>query len=67
VGYIMDEDRKSRMRKLGFDKEIDRIEKGECPFCGKKIDPNTEYRDRLSRKEYELSGMCQKCQDQTFR
>lgn len=26
----------------------------------------TEFRDALSRKEYGISGMCQKCQDSVF-
>jgi hypothetical protein len=34
-----------------------------CVFCGK---PATEFRDELSRKENEISGLCQKCQDEVF-
>jgi len=26
----------------------------------------SEFRDDLSAKEYTISGMCQKCQDETF-
>jgi hypothetical protein len=26
----------------------------------------TEFRDELSRKEYTISGLCQKCQDKVF-
>lgn len=26
----------------------------------------TEFRDDLSRKEYRISGLCQKCQDSVF-
>jgi hypothetical protein len=28
--------------------------------------PATEFRDALSRKEYTISGLCQKCQDDIF-
>ena len=28
--------------------------------------PIGEFRDRLSEKEYTISGMCQSCQDSTF-
>ena len=28
--------------------------------------PATEFRDELSRKEYTISGLCQKCQDSIF-
>jgi hypothetical protein len=34
-----------------------------CVACGQ---PATEFRDELSRKEYLISGFCQKCQDATF-
>jgi hypothetical protein len=33
---------------------------GQCVTCGKQV---TGFRDELSRKEYEISGMCQECQD----
>ncbi len=28
--------------------------------------PATEFRDPESRREYEISGLCQKCQDEVF-
>jgi hypothetical protein len=31
--------------------------------CGK---PATEFRDEVSRREYAITGMCQKCQDRIF-
>ena len=34
-----------------------------CPICHNKIG---EFRDELSKKEYEISGMCQDCQDEFF-
>lgn len=34
-----------------------------CPFCGK---PATEFKDALSKKESEISGLCQSCQDDMF-
>lgn len=34
-----------------------------CRTCNK---PITEFRDDLSRKEYQISGMCQECQDSVF-
>ena len=36
-----------------------------CPFCKEKIDVNS-FKDNLSKKEYKISGLCQKCQDKTF-
>jgi hypothetical protein len=40
-------------------------EAGKCPTCGTIIDQKA-FRDRLSVKEYGISGMCQKCQDKVF-
>jgi hypothetical protein len=31
--------------------------------CGKAVGP---FRDRLSLKEYTISGLCQECQDKVF-
>lgn len=34
-----------------------------CATCGKHVG---EFKDRLSKKEYSISGMCQVCQDRIF-
>lgn len=34
-----------------------------CVICGSAA---KDFRDALSRKEYTISGMCQRCQDITF-
>lgn len=39
--------------------------KGLCPVCKKKIIMN-EFKDSLSKKEFKISGMCQKCQNKVF-
>ena len=49
-----------------FPKEWKRREEGKCPFCGKVIDVDHEFRDELSLKEYHISGLCQSCQDEVF-
>jgi len=43
-----------------------RISSGHCATCNAIIHPNTEFRDALSVREYEISGMCQECQDSVF-
>lgn len=35
-----------------------------CTWCHK---PLTPFRDMLSEKEYTISGLCQTCQDETFK
>jgi hypothetical protein len=34
--------------------------------CGRIITPDTEFRNETSRKEYQISGLCQQCQDKVF-
>ena len=39
---------------------------GLCIMCPRSFDPATEFKDELSQREYEISGMCQKCQNSVF-
>ena len=36
-----------------------------CVICKNPCNPEN-FKDDLSRQEYQISGMCQKCQDKTF-
>lgn len=36
-----------------------------CPFCSVAINPG-DFRDPISLREYEISGLCQTCQDEVF-
>lgn len=51
---------------FGFDRR-ESIREDRCvpaPYgCGQ---PATEFRDALSQREYRISGLCQKCQDEIF-
>lgn len=44
-------------------KRVDSIKQDICAWCG---GPATDFRDELSKKEYTISGFCQKCQDAVF-
>lgn len=46
-----------------FDR-TNKIKSNKCVFCGKDA---TEFTDELSRKEYTISGLCQKCQNEVFK
>lgn len=35
-----------------------------CSWCNQ---PDFNFKDDLSSKEYQISALCQKCQDKTFR
>ena len=37
---------------------------GKCTYCAEPV--VHEFRNELSRREFEISGMCQSCQDQFF-
>ena len=37
-----------------------------CVFCKKTIDPDNDFRNEISRKEFTISGICQDCQDKVF-
>jgi len=41
------------------------IEQGICSGCGSDV-LDTSFRDELSFKEFTISGLCQKCQDDIF-
>ena len=39
--------------------------RNECPRCGIDVKQD-EFVDELSKKEFKISGTCQKCQDEIF-
>lgn len=41
------------------------IEDNTCVICKTEVDLDG-FKDALSAKEYVISGLCQKCQDETF-
>lgn len=57
---------KDLMQKMGFSREVEKVEQGKCPFCNTPIGEQF-FRDALSRREYRISGLCQKCQDSFFK
>lgn len=40
-----------------------KVEMGICPVCGNACGA---FRDALSQREHNISGMCQECQDDFF-
>jgi len=56
---------KKIMEAMGFAEEMERVSKGNCPFCNKDI-WEKDFRNALSLKEYRISGLCQTCQDEMF-
>ena len=60
------EHKKNILRSFGFNKEVKRVEFNLCPFCGQPVKIE-DFKDALSRREYEISGMCQACQNAFFK
>lgn len=42
-----------------------RRDEGKCPFCGQ-IPQLEDFKNELSLKEFKISGLCQKCQDEFY-
>lgn len=53
------------MKAAGFEKEVKEVKEGICPFCKKKVDEK-DFVDFISKREFEISGLCQACQDKMF-
>ena len=49
-----------------FPEKAEAFDSKHCTSCGKPIIPATEFRDPISEKEYQISGLCKKCIDDTF-
>ena len=56
---------KELLKKLGFEKAVDHVEHGFCPVCSEPVSIG-DFRDLISKKEYEISGLCSDCQDDIF-
>lgn len=50
---------------FGIDRKAS-ITNNVCTMCKRNIDPTTEFKDDLSRKEFQISGLCSNCQDKVF-
>lgn len=48
-----------------FPEEAKLKEAAKCPFCAKLVNTNL-FRDKVSLREFNISGLCQKCQDEFF-
>jgi len=44
---------------------VDNLKHRRCPLCGKST-KNLIFKDKLSEREFIISGMCQECQDNVF-
>ena len=56
---------KDIMKKMGWEKAVEAVEEKKCPLCVKDIKME-DFKDKISKVEYKISGICQKCQDNIF-
>ena len=61
VKKVLDNFTKDQFGKSKTDAEAEKV----CVFCGKPIKME-DFRNEISRREYGISGICQKCQDDVF-
>jgi uncharacterized protein with PIN domain len=51
-----------------FGNALELVNMGRCPLCGVFItQKDKDNMNELSRKEYKISKICQKCQDKIFK
>jgi hypothetical protein len=56
---------KEIMKQAGLGEHVKLVEAGKCPFC-KKVIFVSDFRNDISLREFKISGLCQKCQDDFF-
>lgn len=56
---------KKIMEAFGLGDKAKAVEEGLCPSCGNHVNFE-DFRDDLSRREFDISGLCQKCQDEFY-
>lgn len=61
----MDSKKKSLLTMAGFGEAVAKVEQGLCPFCNNPV-KEEDFTSPLTKKEFTLSGMCEKCQDNFF-
>lgn len=54
------------MQAMGFGKEVAAKERGECPFCGKKLTDETPAKGK-AKNEPQISGLCRSCVSSAFK
>lgn len=62
---IISEMNEDIMRQVGFGQSVDDVHNGLCPSCHQHVD-SSAFRDEVSKREFGISGLCQKCQDEIF-
>lgn len=54
------------MKAMGFAKEVEAFENGLCAFCRSEKTKREDFKDEISWRDYQITGLCQACQDKTY-
>ena len=57
--------KKKNLNALGFNNEVYNSDRGLCALCLSPVKAEN-FTDDLSKKEFNISGLCQSCQDKIF-
>jgi len=57
--------KKDNLKALGFAEGVRLLELGLCPFCKNPVKIE-DFKNEISRREFNISGLCQKCQNGIF-
>lgn len=63
----MDEQKKNFLKSVGFEEQVNNINEKKCAWCESTKTKPEDFKDRLSLKEFGISGLCQECQDKIFK
>lgn len=61
----MNIEKKSFLKSLESGQGVPMAENCRCPLCADRVDEE-EFRNEAFMREFELSGLCQECQDTVF-
>lgn len=61
----MQDHTKRLLRAIGYNVAVDRVERARCAFCDTPIRLE-DFKDQKDLDEYNISGLCQTCQDLMF-
>ena len=50
-----------------FPEKTRRAKSGRCADCNEPITSTDDFKDAISIREYSISGLCQRCQDEIFK
>jgi hypothetical protein len=57
--------KKKLLKKFKIEQKIAMIKDIRCPLCSERVDKK-EFRNKVFKREFEITGLCQSCLDMVF-